>query len=76
MNVTFRHHPSIYDTGITFRTEIRMLEMTEIPNTDSESIDASSVSSRNLLAIRESYSLQEILSTFSELSEWKLQVRH
>ena len=71
----YKHHPSVYDTSIGFKTEIRILDNVDTNihgNPDLESIDASSVSSRNLLAVREGYTLQDVLSNYDELSDWKL----
>lgn len=41
-------------------------------NVDLESVDAGSTSFRNLLAIRDSFTLQGVLSTFDEQSDWKI----
>ena len=73
MNI-YKHQPSIYDTGISFKTEIRVLDPIDaVPiNSEVDSIDASSVSSKNLLAVRENFTLQDVLSSFEELSIWKL----
>ena len=73
----YRHQPSVYDTGIGFKTEIRVLDNMEASihgNPELESIDASSISSLNLLSVRENYTLQDVLSNYNELSEWKLKV--
>ena len=62
---------AVYDTSIHFRLENRLDNIDMTANIDLESIDASSFTTRNLLAVREKYTLEDILSSFEEYSTWK-----
>ena len=64
----YKHNPSIYDASSAYRAEIRMDNIGD----GAESTEANSTSSKNLLATRDNFELQEVLSSFEELSEWKL----
>lgn len=71
----YRPTHSIYDTAMMFKTELRVLDPMNdggVNNADTESIDTS-WSLKSLLDVRENYAVQEILSSFDELSDWKLQ---
>ncbi len=71
----YKHSPTVYDASVNYKTEIRVLgnAVQSSAPVDLESIDASSVSTRNLLAVRDNFTLQEVLSDFEELGSWKLQ---
>ena len=55
----YKHKPSVYDASIAFKTELRTQEqLFGVQHADLESVDTNSISSRNLLAVRDNYTLQ------------------
>ena len=70
----YRPTHSIYDTAMMFKTELRVLDpiLDGAPGTDAESVDTS-LSLKTLIDIRENFAVQEVISSFDELSDWKLQ---
>ncbi len=64
----YRHRPSIYDIGVAFKTEVKVSESADVAQ---EMDTPSTVVNKSLLAVREGFTLQDVLSTFEERCEWK-----
>ena len=67
----FHHDPSIYDTGVNFRTEVRVssraasIQQEAPPKLAQPAADGTTETVGNLIAVRENYRLQDVRKCFS-----------
>ncbi|XP_070211333.1 dynein heavy chain domain-containing protein 1-like isoform X3 [Littorina saxatilis] len=69
---TFKYMPAIYDTSKFYKSELKKTDTMESiqPNTDLD--DSDDEEDASPLPTRSQYTLQDILSDFDELSEWRM----
>lgn len=68
----FRHQSSICDISMTVATELRVAASTESAASSDDLNEDVAMETGNLLDVRDDFTLQSILSTFQELSQWQL----
>lgn len=71
---TYKYQPVVYDTSKYYKSELKRHGSVEYePTNNWIDEDSDDEEEQSLLLTRNSYSLQEILSDFDELSKWRLE---
>lgn len=69
---TYKYQPVVYDTSKYYKSELKRHGSVEYEPTGADDDDSDDEDEQSPLMTRNSYSLQEILSDFDELSKWRL----
>ncbi|XP_060599368.1 dynein heavy chain domain-containing protein 1-like [Ruditapes philippinarum] len=70
---TYKYQPVVYDTSKYYKSELKRHGSVEYEPTSADDDDSDDEAEQSPLLTRNSYSLQEILSDFDELSKWRLE---
>ncbi|KAL8594105.1 hypothetical protein ACOMHN_000817 [Nucella lapillus] len=70
---TFKYMPAIYDTSKFYKSELKKTDTMESIQPDGDLDDSDDEEDMSALPTRSNYTLQDILSDFDELSEWRMQ---
>lgn len=70
---TYKYQPVVYDTSKYYKSELKRHGSVEYEPTITEADDSDDEDEQSPLLTRNSFSLQEILSDFDELSKWRLE---
>ena len=70
---TYKYQPVVYDTSKYYKSELKRQGSVEYQPKSNVDEDSDDEEEQSLLVTRNSYTLQEILSEFDELSKWRLE---
>ncbi|XP_076466624.1 dynein heavy chain domain-containing protein 1-like isoform X2 [Babylonia areolata] len=70
---TFKYMPAIYDTSKFYKSELKKTDTMESIQPDADMDDSDDEEDMSSLPTRSNYTIQDILSDFDELSEWRME---